>query len=122
MLTLPSAAEPLIMSFSIAFTQPTFKRVLPLIVGTVLAVGRRTVTSVLRTMGPLAKGHFSSYHHIFSRAAWSPWPLGEVLATAILHWLARDEPVLVAVDDTTAQHRGKNVYGNPSSATNRTAR
>ncbi len=111
MLTLPSAAEPLIMSFSIAFTQPTFKRVLPLIVGTVLAVGRRTVTSVLRTMGPLAKGHFSSYHRIFSRAAWSPWPLGKVLATAILHWLPRDEPVLVIVDDTTAEHRGKNVYG-----------
>ena len=111
MLTLPPAAEPLIMSFYIAFTQPTFKRILPLIVGAILVVGRRTVTAVLRTMGPLAKGHFSSYHRVFSRAAWSPWPLARVLATAILHWLPSDEPVLVTVDDTTTQHRGKHVYG-----------
>ena len=111
MLTLPAAAEPLIMKFSIAFTQPTFKRILPLIVGAILTVGRRTVAAVLRTMGPLAKGHFSSYHRVFSRAAWSPWPLGRILATAILRWLPSDKPILVAVDDTTTQHRGKYVYG-----------
>ena len=111
MLSLPSAAEPLIMKFSIAFTQPTFKRILLLLVGGILTVGRHTITAVLRTMGPLVPGHFSSYHRLFSRAVWSLWPLGRVLATAILHCLARDERILVVVDDTTAQHRGKDVYG-----------
>jgi len=33
MISLPSVAEPLLMSFSIAFTEPTFQRSLVLLVG-----------------------------------------------------------------------------------------
>ena len=111
MYNLPSAAEPLFMSFSIAFTQPTFQRILPLAVGAILTTGRRTVSGVLRTMRGMVSGHFSSYHRVFSRAVWSLWPLGKILATAILHYIPPDQPVLVPMDDTTAQHRGKHVYG-----------
>ena len=50
MLPIPSAAEPLLMSLSVAFTQPTFQRTIPLIVGAILTMGRRTVTGVLRTL------------------------------------------------------------------------
>jgi len=111
MLALPSAAEPLFMSLSVAFTQPTFQRIIPLIVGAILTMGRRTVTGVLWTMRGVIRGHHSTYHRVFSRAAWSPWPLGKVLASAILRLIPEDEPVLVPMDDTTAQHRGKKVYG-----------
>jgi hypothetical protein len=111
MFHLPSAAEPLFMSFSIAFTEPTFQRILPPAVGAILTTGRRTVAGLLRTMRGMVPGHFSSYHRVFSRAAWSLWPLGKVLATAILHFIDPDQPVLVPMDDTTAQHRGKHIYG-----------
>jgi len=83
----------------------------PLIVGAILAVGRRTVTGVLWTMRGVIPGHYSTYHRVFSRAVWSPWPLGKVLAWAILRLIPKNEPVLVPMDDTTAQHRGKKVYG-----------
>jgi hypothetical protein len=111
MLSLPSAAEPLFMSLSIAFTCPTFQRILPLTVGAILTMGRRTVTGVLRTLRGLAPGDPSTYHRVFSRAAWSLWPLGKVLATAILRLIPPEEPVLVPMDDTTTQHRGQKVYG-----------
>ena len=111
MLFLPSAAEPLLMSLSVAFTQPTFQRVVRLIVGAILTMGRRTITGVLWTMRGVMPGHCSTYHRVFSRAAWSLWPLGKVLAAAILRWIPEEEPVLVPMDDTTAQHRGKKVYG-----------
>ena len=111
MLTIPSAAQSLFMSFSTAFTQPTFQRILPLAIGGILTMGRRTVTGILWTMRGLIKGHFSTYHRVFSRAVWSLWPLGKVLAGAILRQIPPDEPVLVPMDDTTAQHRGKCVYG-----------
>jgi len=111
MLSLPSAAEPLLMSFSIAFTQPTFQRFLVLAVGAVLTRGRHTVTAILRTMRPLAVGHFSSYHRVFSRAAWTLWLPGMILARAILAWTDPHQPVLLPADDTTCQHRGKKVYG-----------
>ncbi|HUU91062.1 MAG TPA: transposase [Phycisphaerae bacterium] len=99
------------MSLSIAFTRPTFQRILPLIVGAILTLGRRTVTGVLRTLHGLAPGNSSTYHRVFSRAVWSLWPLGKVLATAILRLIPQDQPVLVPMDDTTTQHRGKKVYG-----------
>jgi hypothetical protein len=111
MLSLPSAAEPLFLSLSVAFTQPTFHRVVPLIVGAILAMGRRTVTGVLWTMRGIVRGHPSTYHRVFSRAVWPLWPLGKVLATAIVRMIPENEPVLVPMDDTTAQHRGKKVYG-----------
>ena len=111
MLALPVAAEPLIVSLSVAFTEPTFKRIVPLLVGAILTRGRRTVTAVLRTMRTLAGGHWSDYHRVFSRAAWTLWLPGMLLARAILVWADPDEPVLLPVDDTCCQHRGKKVYG-----------
>jgi hypothetical protein len=111
MLTIPSAAENLFLQFSIAFTQPTFQRILPLAIGAIITTGRRTVTAVLWTMRAVVDGHCSTYHRVFSRASWSLWPLGKILATAILQLIPPDEPVLVPIDDTTAQHRGKHVYG-----------
>ena len=111
MLFLPSAAEPLCMSLSPAFTQPTFQRVLPLLVGAILTMGRRTITGILWTMRGVAPGHCSTYHRVFSRAAWSLWPVGKILAAAVLRLIPEEQPVLVPMDDTTAQHRGKKVYG-----------
>ncbi len=92
---IPSAAESLFMSFSIAFTQPTFQRILPLAIGAILTTGRRTVTGVLWIMRGLVAGHSSTYHRVFSRAVWSLWPLGKILAGAILRQIPPDEPVLV---------------------------
>ena len=111
MLSLPSAASPLLMSFSVAFTKPTFRRVLLLAVGAILTMGDRTITGVLRALGGVVPGHASTYHRVFSRASWSLWPLGRILATAVLAQIPAGEPVLVPMDDTTAQHRGKHVYG-----------
>ncbi len=45
----------LLSVFTIAFTAPTFVKVLVLTYGTILAPGRRTVTAALRAMG-LAEG------------------------------------------------------------------
>ena len=111
MLSIPSAAYSIFMSFSMAFTKPTFQRVLPLAVGALLTRGRHTITNILWTMRGLVPGHSSSYHRVFSRATWSLWPLGRALATAIVSQIPPQDPILVPMDDTTAQHRGKCVYG-----------
>ena len=110
---LPRAAEPLLARLGIAFTPRTFQRVLLLFVGSVLALGRHTVTGALWAARALAagSGHFSDYHRVFSRARWSPWPLGKVLAAMVLELVPEGEPVVCPVDDTTPQHKGKCVYG-----------
>jgi hypothetical protein len=111
MVALPLVMEPLVMSLSVAFTEPTFQRVVVLMVGAILARGRRTVTGMWLSARARASGHVSSYHRVFSRAPWSLWRLSKVLASAILEFIPADEPILVPMDDTTAQHRGKHVYG-----------
>ena len=90
-LTLPGAVEPLLSRFSIAFTGRTFQRAAVLFVGLVLALGRRTVTSAVRAAGALAAGHHTCYHRFFSRAQWSLWPLGKVLAAMVLDLVPRDQ-------------------------------
>lgn len=110
-LTLPEAAESLLFSFSVAFSPETFQRFLVLLIGATLSLGRRTVCACLWAARSLKCGHPSSYHRVFSHAAWSPWPLGKVLAAAVLELVPADGPTVVTVDDTVAMHKGKRVYG-----------
>ncbi len=105
------AAEPLMAAFSIAFTQPTFQRVMVLILGAIMSMRPRTVTGLLRAAGGLAKGHWSDYHRVLSLRVWSNWPLGRVLASLILELVPPDQPVVIPVDDTNPQHKGPHVYG-----------
>lgn len=111
MFVLPKAAEPLAARLSVPFSSPTFQRVVLLSIGAILAMGRRTVTAILWTVRSLACGHTSSYHRVFSRSPWSAWTLGRVLAAIILELIPEDQPVVLSVDDTTAMHKGKKVYG-----------
>lgn len=111
MLSLPQAAEPLISAFSIAFSARTFQRVVVLLVGAILSLRQRTVTAVLQVVGPLARGHWSDFQRVLCRASWSLWPLGRVLAALILEIVPKDQPVVVPVDDTAVQHKGKQVWG-----------
>lgn len=111
MLCVPKAAEPLVSAFSVAFSRPTFQRFVVLTIGAILSLRRHTVTALLRTAGPLARGHWSDYHRVFCRSPWSCWRLGEVLAAMVLELTPAGVPVVVTVDDTTPQHRGKHVYG-----------
>jgi len=110
MISLPRAAEPLVGSLSIAFTRPTCNRFVVLLVGALLATGRRTLTEVQWAVHGLAPGHFSSFHRVFSRARWSLWPLGRIVAGRVLRLVPGDEPVLVAIDDTVTRHSGPKVY------------
>ncbi|MGC8624840.1 MAG: hypothetical protein ACP5VQ_06200 [Phycisphaerae bacterium] len=57
-------AEPLISAFSIAFTRPTFNRAVMLTLGAILSLRYRTVTGILRAVGPLAPGYWSDFHRV----------------------------------------------------------
>jgi hypothetical protein len=100
----------LLQGFADAFTVPTFQRFVILLFAAILTVGNRTITNLLRTVGPLATGHPSSYHRVFSRRRWSAWRLARSLAEFILRFWV-EGVVHLAGDDTVDEHRGKKVYG-----------
>lgn len=111
MIPIPTVAEPFFKSFSRAFTRPTYDRAILLAVGLILTFGRHTITGALWTLRGLIRGHSSTYHRVFSRASWSLWVLGKILTRIVLSSLPAKDRIVVAVDDTTAGHRGKKVYG-----------
>src|SRR5947209_12689905 len=110
MLALPREAQ-LLERLRPAFTAPTYQRVLVLLVGAIVAMGRRTVSRILWAARCLSQGHASSYHRVFSAAHWSPWPLARIVATAVLELIPADQPVMLDADDTVAEHRGRHVFG-----------
>ena len=71
---MPPSAHPSthLAPFQSLFSAPTWRKVQRLIIGTLLARGRRrTVTAVLRYTGQGDTASFSLYHQVFNRARWS---------------------------------------------------
>jgi hypothetical protein len=108
---LPAEAAPLLLALAPAFTQPTTRRFVTLLAAAILTTGRRTVANLLRTLGPLAKGHRTAYRRVLSRAPWSGARLGCALAGFVLRRLLPEGPVVLVGDDTVDGHPGRQVYG-----------
>ena len=71
----PDFAVPVLSTLQPTFAAPTYHRFLVLMLGAILTTGRQTITNILRTVHPYAKGHISSYHRVFSQRRWSAWVL-----------------------------------------------
>jgi len=67
-MSLPSEITAVLSMFQSIFTAPTGSKVQVLLVGTLLARGRRAVTAALRQMGHGDDRHFSDYHPVLNRA------------------------------------------------------
>jgi hypothetical protein len=110
MLRLPPPMDRLSI-FAPAFTHPTFGRFVLLTLAGIVTLGRHTLSRMLLRVRGLMAGHFSSYHRFFSCAVWSMPVLGRLLATMVLELIPENQRVLLAIDDTVDQHRGKKVWG-----------
>lgn len=118
MLTLPDEYNTLWAIF-----QPLFsKRIWPvarlLLIGAILAPGKRTVTAVLRIMGLSQERHFQNYHRVLSRAVWSNLALSARLLPVLLKTFLPHGPVVIGIDETIERRRGakiraKGIYRDP---------
>jgi hypothetical protein len=64
MASLPFAITIVIGAFAPLFSKRVFALAKLLLVGAILAPGKRTVTAVLRVMGKSADTHFQNYHRV----------------------------------------------------------
>jgi hypothetical protein len=99
------------MLFRPAFSRPTYQRFLILMLAAILTTGRRTVTTLLRIVRYQAQGHASSSHRVLSQRRWSTWALARALSTLLLDHVVPPGPVLLAGDETGAEHPGPKVLG-----------
>jgi hypothetical protein len=118
MLTLPSELTSLIVSFAPLFSQPVWQHVQVLLVGAILAPGKRTVTSALRVCGLSHERHFQTYHRILNRARWSALQASRILLAVLIKQFAPEGALVFAIDDTIERRRGgqitaKGIYRDP---------
>lgn len=118
MLTLPFELTSQIVAFAPLFSKPVWKHVEVLVVGAILAPGKRTVTAALRVCGLSGEKHFQTYHRVLNRARWSSLSASRILLGLIVRAFAAEGALIFALDDTIERRRGgqikaKGIYRDP---------
>ncbi len=101
------------------FTAPTWTHAVTLVMGALLAPGKRTVTSCLRITGRAMAANFACYHKVLNRARWNPRKISrQLLLLLIGQLLDPNEPVVIGLDDTIERRwgpriRARGIYRDP---------
>jgi hypothetical protein len=109
MLTLPAELLPLIVEFSPLFSRPVREHAKLLLVGAILAPGKRTVTACLRVMGLCREKCFVNYHRVVNRARWSALAASRILLRLLVATFAPKGELVLGLDDTIERRRGDKI-------------
>lgn len=109
MFTLPDAYSTLIWRFARVFSARVWRHAQVLLVGAILAPGKRTVTSALRVMGLSDEEHFQNYHRVLSRAVWSSVEVSRILLMLLVDIFVPQGPVVMGIDETIERRRGAKI-------------
>jgi DDE superfamily endonuclease len=109
MLLLSSGFASLLQSFAPLFDSRVWNSARLLLVGAILAPGKRTVTAVLRIVGLGNENHFQNYHRILNRVRWSSRAASRLLLSLLIRSFAPSGPILVGLDDTIERRWGKRI-------------
>ena len=107
--TLPPAMLALLAPFAPLFGRRVWPSAVVLVVGTLLAPGKRTVTAALRMLGLAHTRRFERYHRVLNRARWSSLAVSRVLLSLLVAACVPAGPLLVGIDETIERRRGKRI-------------
>lgn len=109
MSTLPTGFAHLILAFAPLFSKRVFQSVPVLLIGAILATGKRTVTAVLRIMGLDQQTHFQTYHRVLNRAVWSSLAASRILLLLLVRSFAPEGALIFGLDDTIERRWGARI-------------
>src|SRR5215212_5862678 len=110
MRTLPTPMIQVLAPFAPLFSKSVWQHVQLLLVGAVLAPGKRTVASVLRAVSLEDERCFCRYHRVLNRALWSSREASRVLLGLVVKaFVPEGEPLVVSIDETLERRRGKKI-------------
>jgi hypothetical protein len=95
--------------FAPLFSKSVFQHVQLLLVGAILAPGKRTVASALRAVSLEDERRFCRYHRVLSRAVWSSREASRVLLGLLVEAFVPEGPLVLGIDDTLERRRGKKI-------------
>jgi len=109
MRTLPTEMIRVFAPFGPLFSKRVFQHVQVLLMGAILAPGKRTVSSALKAMGLDQHKRFHRYHRVLSRAVWSSGEASRVLLELLVEAFVPEGPLVVGVDETLERRQGKKI-------------
>jgi len=90
--------------------QGTWEKAKRLVMGTLLTNGRRVVTAALRIVGLADSASFNQYHHVLSRAVWSPLALAQtLLGMLVTTFSSGEKPLVFGIDETIERRWGRKI-------------
>jgi hypothetical protein len=116
---LPEAIITVLRHFEPLFSERVWEWAKILLVGAILAPGKRTVTSVLRVLGLSQERQFQTYHRVLNRDQWSSRQLSRILLRVLVRaFVPPDQPIVLGLDDHIERRRGakiaaKGIYRDP---------
>ncbi|MBV9038227.1 MAG: transposase [Acidobacteriaceae bacterium] len=109
MLSLPPLFAAVLSTFAPLFSRRVWLQAQVLLLGAILAPGKRTVTSCLRILGLSGESRFVNYHRVLSRARWSGRAASRLLLGLLVNRFAPTGPIVLGIDDTIERRRGKRI-------------
>lgn len=109
MASLPLAVQSVILSFAPLFSKRVFEHARLLIVGAILAPGKRTVSAVLRVMGKGYEPQFQTFHRVLNRARWSTLQGSRILLMQLVEAFVPSGPIRMGIDETIERRWGAKI-------------
>src|SRR5918995_2298791 len=107
--TLPPSMIQVLAPFAPLFSKSVFQHVQMLLVGAILAPGKRTVASALRAVSLEDERRFCRYHRVLNRAVWSSREASRVLLGLLVEAFVPEGPLVLGIDETLERRRGKKI-------------
>jgi hypothetical protein len=107
---LPAAIILVLTPFAPLFSPRVWRHAQVLLLGAMLTPGARTVTAALRVMGLSGEHHFTNYHRVLNRAAWSARQGSQMLLGVLITLLVPPGATIVlGADDTLERRSGRKI-------------
>ena len=95
---MPPEIMNLMEAFAPVFRQRAWSKVQDMLIGAILAPGKRTVSAILQVLGKSQEVNYARYHPVLNRAQWSSKDLSERLLRLVVGTFGGD-PVVLGIDE-----------------------
>src|ERR671917_2956412 len=107
--TLPMSMIQVLAPFAPLFSKSVWQHVQLLLVGAILAPGKRTVAFALRAVSLEDERRFCRYHRVLNRAVWSSREASRLLLGLLVEAFVPEGPLVVGIDETLERRRGRKI-------------
>lgn len=110
MLILPPQIMTVLTPFMQAFSARVWDWAQILLVGAILAPGKRTVTAALRVLGLKDEKQYQNYHRVLNRAKWSGLQVSKILlGLLVTAFVSAGVPLVLGADETLERRCGAKI-------------